>query len=421
MDVDESPRGLFRVECQPRGSSPHGAILLARPGSFTLLTALAAGIVATVLGFFLGVSTHATARLPGVVTPTAGVLRLVADRAGRVVESRVSEGQGVQAGEGLFVIRSERSDAQGRAVGDQVSRLIAQRRESLLAEVRHRRAQAAQQLTSGRQRLNALDDEVLRMENDLRLYERRVEIEQTALDRQHALQSHGMATASAVQEREAALLDTRQRLSQHERSIAGARREQSAAARELAEVEFQLRREDESSSRALAAIDQEAAEHEAGRETLVRAPRAGVVSALRAGAGQAVTAGEVLGHLWPEGALLQAELHAPARAAAFLSPGMPVRLHLDAFPHQRFGAVEGHVREIDLIASDASSAGQPPVYRVRVRLERQALAAGGIDHPLRPGMTLEAIVPLERRKLYEWVVDPLKQLAGASTMSVFAE
>jgi membrane fusion protein len=53
-----------------------------------------------------------------------------------------------------------------------------------------------------------------------------------------------------------------------------------------------------------------------------------------------------------------------------------------------------------------------PVYRIMVSLERQAITAYGQSVPLQPGMQLEADVIIERRRLIEWVLDPLFTLTG---------
>lgn len=53
-----------------------------------------------------------------------------------------------------------------------------------------------------------------------------------------------------------------------------------------------------------------------------------------------------------------------------------------------------------------------PLYRVRVRLERQSITTYGQAQPLKAGMALDASVLLERRKLYEWVLEPLYSISG---------
>jgi membrane fusion protein len=52
------------------------------------------------------------------------------------------------------------------------------------------------------------------------------------------------------------------------------------------------------------------------------------------------------------------------------------------------------------------------MYRITVALERQQMPAYGALQPLAPGMQLDADVPIERRKLYEWLFEPVLGMAG---------
>ena len=423
--MTEQPEGLplFRAEALQGRDAPGGALLLARPVGFAMGTALAVFIVLGLLAQFLCCSASATARLPGVLTPESGLLRIVADRDGRVAERRVSEGQAVRAGEVLFVLRGGRGDAQGEGRGEShdehrgehrgedvdttVVRLLKQRRDSLVAESHHRRQQEAHGLDAARVRIDALREDQRRLASEIALQSRRVALDDDAFDRQRRLQQAGMSTVSAAHAHEIAAIEARQRLSQLEGAWASSRRDERAALLALRAAVLQQGRDEEGHARALAALDQEVAQHQARGETLILAPDAGRVSALKAGPGQSVAAREALAHLWPDGSALEAELQAPARAAAFMTEGLPVRLQVDAFPHQTFGALTGWVRSVDLVA-----AGPEAAYRVRVRLDRPTLVARGVAHPLRPGMRLQAIVALERRRLYEWVMDPLRRLSA---------
>jgi membrane fusion protein len=53
-----------------------------------------------------------------------------------------------------------------------------------------------------------------------------------------------------------------------------------------------------------------------------------------------------------------------------------------------------------------------PFYRINVSLARQTVTAYGEAVPLQPGMLLEADVVLERRRLVEWMLEPLFTLTG---------
>jgi membrane fusion protein len=57
-------------------------------------------------------------------------------------------------------------------------------------------------------------------------------------------------------------------------------------------------------------------------------------------------------------------------------------------------------------------AAREPMYRIAVTLARQDIPTGADVRPLVPGMQLEADVPIERRRLFEWLFAPVIGVAG---------
>jgi membrane fusion protein len=53
-----------------------------------------------------------------------------------------------------------------------------------------------------------------------------------------------------------------------------------------------------------------------------------------------------------------------------------------------------------------------PLYRIKVALSAQAVSAYGRREPLQPGMQVEADLMLDRRRLVEWIFEPLLSLSG---------
>ena len=53
-----------------------------------------------------------------------------------------------------------------------------------------------------------------------------------------------------------------------------------------------------------------------------------------------------------------------------------------------------------------------PVYRLVVRPAKQTVTVYGRPVTLQPGMQLDADVLIERRRLIEWVLDPVFTLTG---------
>lgn len=95
-------------------------------------------------------------------------------------------------------------------------------------------------------------------------------------------------------------------------------------------------------------------------------------------------------------------------------------LRYQAFPYQKFGHQLGEVTQISRSALSSSelnalvgrSSDRESLYRVTVKLMRQKLTAYGRPEPLKPGMLLEADILGERRRLIEWIFEPLYSLRG---------
>jgi membrane fusion protein len=155
------------------------------------------------------------------------------------------------------------------------------------------------------------------------------------------------------------------------------------------------------------------------------------VTAIHAVPGAKAEAGTPLLTIVPPSTRLEAQLYAPSRDIGFVRAGQRVKLRYQAFPYQRFGHYEGVVVAVSRAALSPSelpaqlagltsvtgvSTGAPtePVYRITVKLASQTVKAYGEETPLQPGMTLEADVALERRRLFEWVLDPLYAVTGPS-------
>ncbi len=150
------------------------------------------------------------------------------------------------------------------------------------------------------------------------------------------------------------------------------------------------------------------------QSVVLRAPEAGVVSALIAKPGEAVTAGQPVISITPEGSQLVARLLVPSSAIGFLHPASLLKLRYDAFPYQEFGQATGTVTSVSAsaltpneIAGLAEQRSDTPLYQVDVALDRQSINVYGTPEPLRAGLTVQASIMLDRRRLIQWVFEPI--------------
>ncbi|MCO5978637.1 HlyD family efflux transporter periplasmic adaptor subunit [Ideonella oryzae] len=411
---------LFRPEAlRHRQGEWLGSLQLSQPLPLAWVTA---GVVVCVLALGLFLAWGQGSRrvhVSGVLTPAGGLVRIVPPQVARVQRLVVQEGQRVQAGQLLMTLAVGDPRLAGTPQG-QLQQTFDARLQSLADTEQQTRRVAEAEQQSLSQRIEALQRELQQLEQQVQFHQQRLALAEQAQARLESLAGQQFVSTAQVQAKQeevmglradgAALLRQRASLS---RDLAGLQ----AQARELpAQTAQQLqglaRQRDEIRETATRA-DPAAAD----RVLPVTAPMAGTVTAIYAGAGQAVSDEFAMASLWPAAAPLQAHLYAPSSALGFVRPGQPVRLRLQAFPYQKYGWLDGTVSQVAQAPAQATelaklplapAAGAPqPLYRIVVTLSAQTMRAGGQAQPLQPGMQLDADIQLERRRLIEWVLEPL--------------
>ena len=417
---------LFRQEVfDARAAQWLGSIRIAQPLGDRAATATALVVIALIAAFAVFGTYTRRATVPGLLQPAGGALRISTPATGTVLSVPVVEGQRVAAGERLFILSGERLSSTGATqalIGTQLdARRVALDRELALGTARHE-----SRLRVTRERLASIDVERLRLAQEADVNAARHRIARAAVARVEALAETGFVSLSQVQAKtdDALVLDA---------AAAGLRRIDANLARErqglvaqLDDSRLQAAGERIDTERSIALLEQERTENDARRTTVVVAPRDGNVTGISARAGVVVAAGGLLATLIPEGATLEAELYASTRQAGFVERGQRVRLRYAAYPFQKFGMGEGTVETVeqspyapqDLPTQVAATlghnalAGAEPVYRIVVRIDAQSVDADGRVRPLRPGMVFEADVIQDRRRLIEWLLEPVYGFAA---------
>ena len=197
--------------------------------------------------------------------------------------------------------------------------------------------------------------------------------------------------------------------------MSGVERELTAARSELPSLELKNQTQLDQIRRQMSELQQGSVQEDAKRENVIRAPVAGVLTNIAAARGETVAESAPLAVVVPKGSGLHAQLLVPTRAIGFVQPGQEVVLRYDAFPFQRFGQYRGTVERVSrTVWSAGEKVGQlvvkEPVYRVDVKLDAQYVAAGGQKLPLRSGMMVNADILQEKRKVWEWVFEPVLSL-----------
>lgn len=407
---------LFRPESlESRQNQWLGGIRLIRPLTLQLLTWCALLAAVAVVAFLVLGEYTRKARLVGQLVPDGGVVRLVAPQLATVLESRAAEGRTVRAGELLYVLSVDAANQRGS-----VRESLDARQRSLREAVRQQDDLERERVAALTRQLDGLRAELGQIDAEAKLLAQRQTLAEQALQRLEALRADNFVSPTQVQNKAEEVLGLRVQAQSLQRQRAAHLREIEQMQARLRELPLQGQTRRGEIDRDIAELAQEAAENEAQRRIEVRAPHDGVLTGVLAQPGQSVGPNVALASLLPAGARLQAQLLAPSSAIGLVQAQQRVQMRYQAFPYQKFGVHGGQIVQVSRApmqsAELAEAAALPvpsgePMYRITVALDRQSVPAGGHEQPLAPGMQLEADVMLERRRLIEWIFEPLLGLA----------
>lgn len=146
--------------------------------------------------------------------------------------------------------------------------------------------------------------------------------------------------------------------------------------------------------------------------TELRAPCDAIVhevSAVQEGA--AVQEAEALITLVPQGEELVAMVNVSPRDIGKLKQGNSARIKLESYPFQRYGTLAGNIIFIsgDAIQTQEKSQGksqEQSFYRAQLKVSGKLNSNAG-TYQLVPGMRVTAEIKVGKRKLIEYIIDPL--------------
>ena len=416
-----STRQLYRTEAlNARQVKSLGEIVLIRPVSFSFLCALAGGLAVAVLIFlFFGSYTKRTT-ISGQLVPDLGLVKVYVPQYGIVVKKNVVEGQIVKRGDVLYVLSSERySDTQG-SVQATISRQVNARRTSLQEALDKTRRLNEEERSALLNRIAGLESELGKIDSQIEGQAGRVKLAEDAVVSMRDLAALHFISKEQLQQRQADLLDQRARLQSLERDRISVGRDLTGQKNDLAAMPLRHQNVLAQIERDITSLGQELTESEAKRRLEITAPESGIATAVTAEAGQTVDGGKPLVSIVPAGAKMQAYLYAPSRAIGFVKPGEKVQMRYQAYPYQKFGQAQGTVAFVAKVALSGNELaglaqqanGGEPLYRITVDLSAQTVKAYGVQQALQAGMLLDADILQEKRRLFEWVLEPLYTLSG---------
>jgi membrane fusion protein len=411
------PRPLFRQEAiDAQREKFLGEAIIARPVPAWVLTLLAAGTALLLIGVALWGHYTRRERVEGYLALDAGAARVLLPDAGRVTELLIKEGDEVKAGDPMARISLDRSTGKGASTSEAVAAEMQSRRTILDREQAQLRDLGTQQLEQVRRRAKDLASELGQIDAEMKLQEVRIRSARDQVERYKGLAGEKQFVSEAlVKQKIDEVTDQEIKLQSLHRQRSQVERDLEAAKLEEPSITLKSRTQVEQVSRQMSELQEGLAQLEARRETVIRAPVSGVVTNIAVNLGQSVAADAPFATVLPKGSGLHVELLVPTRAIGFVKTGQDVMLRYDAFPYERFGQYHGRIVDIGRnVWSPGDRVGplsaKEPVYRVDVGVDKQSVAALDQEFALRPGMSVNADLLLEKRTLFEWIFEPVIKL-----------
>lgn len=317
-----------------------------------------------------------------------------------------------------------------------LQQLLAVNRQELLHKLADHHA-AIQSLAQERQQREAekhgAESDLHRLEQTVPLLEERARVKGGLSDNGYVSRTEYLQVQQEYIDRKQELESARHKMVQADAAIA-------SVSEKLHQVDEQFRAE---ALGQLAEAEQKAASmaqdlikaSDRERHYRLAAPVSGTVQQLAVhSTGAVVSQAQPLLMIVPENEGIAVEAALLNKDAGFVLPGQPVEIKVEAFPFTRYGTVRGEVMTVSGDAvqgpdsdptqrrSGANAGGganhdsdnQGAVYSVRVKLLADHIRAEGKEEALVPGMSVTAEIKTGRRRVIEYLLDPVLRFRDES-------
>jgi len=404
---------LFRPEAL-QTNKPYGEVILVHPVALSVFLLLALGFVAAVITFLIFGHYTNKAHSSGILLPDRGLIKLYAPLPGTLMACHVHEGQKVRKGDVLFELSSDRSSLALGSTETEIRNELLSRQQSLILERTNTLNVGVQQQKDLRERLNRVEQEQLHLASETEATQKKLAIAEHILDRYRQLRSADLISTLELEEKEANPLEQQKALEELERSQVALVSERKDLQSQLDRIPLQAQVQVAGLERSISEIEGELSEHEVRRRAVVRAPAEGTVSAILDKDGITVQPNTALATLVPAPATLQARLYAPSRTLGLVKTGQKVVVRYQAYPSEKFGQQQGVVAQVSGVALSPEEYSlrtdrnvEEPMYEIIVTLPEQTIMLNGQPHALQAGMAVDADILLERRRLIDWLLEPI--------------
>jgi len=395
-----------------------------RDGTLNVAVALVIAFMVFVGAVLVFGSFSKQATVRGYVSASSGAARLKAADEGVVSRVWVKQGERVVEGQKLLTIRQTQAsvDGVGALSKSEIKSMEAQR--SALKDQRRRLAAIID-----RDKIDHLNFETDTDAMATALADEIDELERLSSEQQETVRSYkaylkdGYATRDSLIAQQRLAVDYQRQLAQLRVDLIRLKSSMTDRRRAIERTSSESRSQSTDIANRIADLDVRVSQLRAGVSYDVLAPTSGIVSTLAVRRGSSVDSSQFVASIAEPDADLRVLLEAPSSAVGLIDVGDRVVLKYDAFPFKTFGIKHGHVVRIGAApvtpvprgVSRAPASVAPPTqssFLIEVEPEEDAIEAYGETRPILAGSTLTADIITERRRLIDWLLDPIRALRG---------
>lgn len=393
------------------------SFLLIRPLSFALLTLALTVIVAVIIVFLLYGKYGRRETVSGHLLPDKGLVNVYAPYLGIAEQMNVSEGQQVKKGEVLYHVSTDFRMLKQFSNNEKLLQHLAEQKANLDKKIILEQKRFQHEETTLITQEKNLSEEITQIKQQIETANQEFQLANKLWKKYQHLSKKKLIIESALTQQHYNYLEMRSDLQAVKQRLV-------SKVADLDTIKLQLQQLPNRRDISLQELhgqqlilSERLTDINSERSYDIVSPIDGTVSTVIAKQGQKIDLNTPLLTLLPENSTLQAELFLPSRSIGFTEVGQPVLMRYEAFPYQRYGLANGTIAEISQTVINPQEVRlavsvEEPVYRVKVSLDKQSIPANGKSIQLQPGMLLSADILLEKRSLFEWLLEPIYSLRG---------
>ncbi|REL25591.1 HlyD family efflux transporter periplasmic adaptor subunit [Thalassotalea euphylliae] len=403
---------LFRKEVfEANNSRLIGDVSLIQPAVFTNLALIVLTFLLVSTVFLFSNEYERKERVPGVIVPDKGVIRVKSHTRGFISEMLVREQSLISFNQPALTITSQKVDSRGVDVNDTLKKNYTLQVLNMEEEIERANEKSKIKTRRLHSLKSSLESELVLLERKIIIMDSRQATNKTIVDKMALLKNNGHSSELELSRQKDILLKLNQdAITLQEKHI--------SLKNKISEIEIDIDHSLLETQSRIAQLKRDinkikslTAELYFESSSEIVAPQTGLVTAILKKVGQEVKPNDTLFSILPKGSHLEAVIYVPTSSFGFVEVGQDIRIRYHAFSFHHFGVFKGKIKEVSTNVvypeeSDISSFIKYPSYRVVVSLEKEFVEAYGKKINLRAGMTLDADIIIGKRSLIEWVFEP---------------